>query len=182
MIRFVHSALPLADLCPSPPPSCYRQELPFVLDGVKFRKRLDPVVETAGSNAKRTVQMTEAFACKKEWIHFSNESVESLFESWVNEARRRRSRPGMEVVEDFLRRTLDRDGPGCRAFGLYGEYVPEEIADPAALDALATLVRTTLEHPQTVAGIAWTDELANSWKSRLRTMLDSLTAQINSTG
>lgn len=126
--------------------------------------------------------MAEAFACKNEWIHFSNESVESLFESWINEAKRRQPRAGMRAVEDFLRKTLDRDGPGCRAFGLYGEYVPEDIADAAALDALAELIRTTLKHPQTVAGISWTDELADSWKLRLRTMLDSLTAQIDTTG
>ena len=88
----------------------------------------------------------------------------------------------MKAVEDFLRKTLDRDGPGCRAFGLYGEYVPEDIADAAALDALAELIRTTLKHPQTVAGISWTDELADSWKLCLRTMLDSLTAQIDTTG
>ncbi len=118
--------------------------------------------------------MTESFACKSEWIHFSNSAVESLYAAWIAEAIRQRSRSGMAQVERFLQQLLNGEGPGCRSFGLFGEYLPEDIANADALSAFAELIRHTIDDPRSMTGITWDDEMISSWRKRLEPMLESV--------
>ena len=122
--------------------------------------------------------MAESFACKDVWVHFSNEAVERLITFWVGEAERQAATPGMTDVSAFLQDLLVSQGDGCRAFGLYREYLPDELSANETLGSLAYLLRKTLDKPRAIDGIVWTDELEASWRERLQTMLDAVTAHI----
>jgi hypothetical protein len=118
--------------------------------------------------------MAESFPCKSGWVHFSNEAVELLYAAWIEHAAKGRATPGMATVEQFLQQLLDGEGPGCRSFGLCGEYLPDELSGPEALDALAVLIRYVLDDPRRITGVAWDDELIVSWRERLVSMLASV--------
>jgi hypothetical protein len=107
-------------------------------------------------------------------VHFSNDAVETLYAAWIGRAAGRRGEAGMAELEAFLQQLLDSEGPGCRGFGCSGEYLPEEIARPDVLGALAGLIRETIEDPAILPGIAGDAELRRSWNERLEQMLASI--------
>lgn len=117
--------------------------------------------------------MAESFACKNDWVHFSNEAVELLYKTWVLLADSHKS-AGTNEVKVFLQRLIEEEGAGSRSFGLYGEYLPEEIAAHDQLEALAFLVRKTYDDPTIISEVKWNDQLIESWRMRLKNMLESI--------
>lgn len=117
--------------------------------------------------------MAESFACKNDWVHFSNEAVELLYRTWISLAENQNS-VGMNILKVFLQYLLDEEGAGCRGIGLYGEYLPEEIATRDQLEALAFLIRKSGDDPTIVSNVKWDDELIESWRIRLKKMLEAV--------
>ena len=118
----------------------------------------------------------ESFLCGGVWVDFSNGATESLFEGWEQLARADPSRPGMAVVAAYLRRSLDREGPGTRAFGMDRELLPDELTRPAELAALRAVVERTAADPTLVPDVNWSPEVLASWRERLTRMVQALRA------
>ena len=117
--------------------------------------------------------MAESFACKNDWVHFSNETVELLYTSWISLADNQNT-VAMNKIKVFLQYLLDEEGAGCRSIGLYGEYLAAEIATRDQLEALAFLIRKTGDDPTIISDVKWDDELIESWRIRLKIMLESV--------
>lgn len=118
--------------------------------------------------------MAESFLCAGEWVHLSNGATESLFEGWERLARSNSSRPGMVAVAAYLRRSLEGEGAGCRAFGMDREYLPEGLSGPAEIAALLAVAEQTAADPTLIPDIPWSPDLSAWWRDRLSLMVLAL--------
>jgi hypothetical protein len=123
-------------------------------------------------------EVAESFVCGGHWVDFSNGATESLFECWERLALADASTPGMTELAAYLRRSLDRGGPGGRAFGMDREFLPDELAGPAELAAVLAVVERTAEDPTLVDDVNWSPEAIASWRERLALMVGALRAGI----
>lgn len=126
--------------------------------------------------------MAESFLCGGEWVHLSNGATESLFEGWERLARAAAGRPGMTALAAYLRRSLDHEGAGCRAFGMDRESLPDELAGPAEAAALLAVVEQTAADPTLVPDINWSPELMSWWREQLTRMAQALRGMDDRTG
>ena len=122
--------------------------------------------------------MAESFACQSGWTHFSNEAVEALYKAWIACAREQPDLTGMTAIADYFQKLLDEEAPGCRAVGLYGDYLPDDLNTPDRLAALVTLIIKTADNPEIIKDIKWSADLAESWRERLTQMRDAVEAAI----
>src|SRR3954454_19738943 len=100
-------------------------------------------------------------------VHFSNGAVEVLYAAWLRLAEGRLTEPGMAAVAAELRERLEHRGDGWRAFGLTPATLPEGLQGRESLEALAVLLRVTLQDVTVISGVLWSPELARSWRERL---------------
>lgn len=120
--------------------------------------------------------MAESFLCCGEWVHLSSGATESLLEGWERLARADAGRPGMAEVAACLRNRLDREGAGCRAFGMDWQVLPDELARPAEASALLTLIERTVSDPTLIPDVKWSPGLIMWWRGLLARMAAALRA------
>ena len=118
--------------------------------------------------------VAESFLCSGEWVHLSNGGAVALFEGWERLARADAGRPGMAVLAEYLRQTLDGSGVGCMAFGMDWEELPDELAGPDEVAALLTVAERTAADPTLVADVDLSPVVLDWWRGKLAHLLQAL--------